>query len=308
MGATVVLMFLIHGSVTQSTLTLLQCDAMLASTKEAAQGVRRHVLNPDIVCYQGRHILYVLTAMSGLIVWTAGVPIAGAILLRKSRNKLHHDVPTKEKYGFLCSGFEMRHYYWEIVIIVRKTIVNTLAATSIAPNTVARLPWYLVVAIVSTAYHLRTQPFEKRSYQLLDRLERMAIYCWVTSVLLVQLVIVFDISQTVNLVCLFGIMAVQGILAWMITKSLIDQARQHLERTLRLYDARVKAQSSEKKKGRCMAKIMSCAKRLTRGVADQAVLKDICLHFKIDPPGTGLYVRIRREGKDLRKIDWLRSR
>jgi hypothetical protein len=302
MGATVVLMFLIHGSVTQSTLTLLQCDAMLASRNEADQGITRHVLNPNIICYEGRHLLFVFTALSGLIVWTAGVPYVGYRLLKKNKNKLHHDVPTKEKYGFLCSGFEMRHYYWEIVIIVRKTVVNTLAATSLAPNTVSRLPWYLVVAIFSTAYHLRTQPFEKRSYQLLDRLERMAIYCWVTSVLLVQVVIVFDISQNVNLACLFMIMATQGVLAWLITKSLLDQARKTLERALRLYDARVKARPN-RKVGGCQAKLFGCVRRMTRSAADQAVLKDICLHFKVDPPSTGLYVRIRREGKDLRLME-----
>ena len=84
-------------------------------------------------------------SLPGLSLWAFGMPFLGLYLIRRARYKLasleFHSDPTiyntmqarnKLRLGFLTQGFEAKFYYWEIVLLLRKTLL-VLLLTFLAP-------------------------------------------------------------------------------------------------------------------------------------------------------------------------------
>ena len=74
-------------------------------------------------------------SIPGLILWAFGIPFMGL----KALNKFLHDLKDVKTHsdplvykrlhqrfrlrlGFLTSGYKKEYYYWEIVLLLRKTI------------------------------------------------------------------------------------------------------------------------------------------------------------------------------------------
>ena len=98
------------------------------------------------ICWQGTH-LEILFGLSipGLFLIAFGMPFLGFYLIRRSRYKLEgleafsdpniylkQKVRNKLRLGFLTHGFLDKYYYWEIVLLLRKTIL-VLMMTFLAP-------------------------------------------------------------------------------------------------------------------------------------------------------------------------------
>ena len=63
-------------------------------------------------CWRSSHLSFALTlGLFGIILWTLGIPIYSAYLLRKNKESLAEDA-TKEKFGFLYNGYNRHSYYW----------------------------------------------------------------------------------------------------------------------------------------------------------------------------------------------------
>ena len=58
-------------------------------------------------------------AVPSIIVWVLGIPLFALILILKERKALD-SLATREKLGFLFSGYKHRFFYWEIIIMYRK--------------------------------------------------------------------------------------------------------------------------------------------------------------------------------------------
>ena len=92
------------------------------------------------VCYTGTHLIVVLTvSMPGLIAWAAGIPMYALIKLNKNftalreikkftEGKQHEDLLRrfKVRLGFLTAGYDDDYYMWEIVLLMRKTVLVLL--------------------------------------------------------------------------------------------------------------------------------------------------------------------------------------
>ena len=87
----------------------------------------------------------VLISIPGLAFWAFGIPLFFAWSLRRfledlEEAKLHSDPKEYEtlqhrfrlRLGFLTSGFVDEFYYWEVVLLLRKTIL-VLMMTFLAP-------------------------------------------------------------------------------------------------------------------------------------------------------------------------------
>jgi hypothetical protein len=63
--------------------------------------------------------------LPSLIVWGAGLPLLGFILLTNNRASIidANNPQFEETYGYLYGGFKADFYFWEIVITVRKLIL-----------------------------------------------------------------------------------------------------------------------------------------------------------------------------------------
>ena len=84
-------------------------------------------------------------SMPGLIIWAFGMPFMGLYVLNTFLNdlrevKFHSDPQVFKKLhqrfrlrlGFLISGYKDEFYYWEIVVLLRKTIF-VLAMVFLSP-------------------------------------------------------------------------------------------------------------------------------------------------------------------------------
>ena len=88
-------------------------------------------------CYVGTHLLIVLTvSVPGLIAWAAGIPVFALFKLftnvkaldkikKFTKGKQHKDLMRsfKVRLGFLTAGYRDEVFYWEIVLLFRKTLL-----------------------------------------------------------------------------------------------------------------------------------------------------------------------------------------
>ena len=110
------------------------------------EGTNRLYADLEEICFEGNHLLavYCIT-IPGLVLWAFGMPILGLILVRRGlrhleENKFHSNPQIYKgllqrfrlRLGFLTQGYNEDFYYWEIVLLLRKTIL-VLMLTFLAP-------------------------------------------------------------------------------------------------------------------------------------------------------------------------------
>ena len=74
----VVLLFLIHPNIAKALFSAFNCMEI--------EGEHRLKDNVDMICYEGKHLLYLLLIIiPSLIIWVFGIPLAALILLIKNK-------------------------------------------------------------------------------------------------------------------------------------------------------------------------------------------------------------------------------
>ena len=78
----------------------------------------------EIECYQDeRHIWYSRwLANPMLVAYVLGIPVVCFILLWRHRHVLD-DPSIRVKYMMLAAGYKPKKYFWECVVMLRKTIM-----------------------------------------------------------------------------------------------------------------------------------------------------------------------------------------
>lgn len=91
-------------------------------------------------CYEGTHLLILLAvSLPGLIFWAAGIPAYAMWKLFKNVAALEaikekatgggfEDLMRsfKVRLGFLTAGYDDKFFYWEIVLLARKSLLVVL--------------------------------------------------------------------------------------------------------------------------------------------------------------------------------------
>merc|ERR1711871_132464 len=112
--------FLFYPTVCNQTFQLLSCIPI---------GDRFFMTNDlDIECYvDERHIWYTnYIGMPMLFVYVVGIPAGSAVILYMNRHVLGQ-FSMRVKYMMLCAGYRPERYYWEVVVMLRKTIMVGIA-------------------------------------------------------------------------------------------------------------------------------------------------------------------------------------
>ena len=92
------------------------------------------------ICWEGSHLLVATTvSLPGIVGWALGLPALGLFYIRHFRQKVaeraYSTKPLEKRElvarlrlccGFLTIGYEDRFYYWEVVLMLRKTILVIL--------------------------------------------------------------------------------------------------------------------------------------------------------------------------------------
>ena len=120
-----VLLLTVHPIILQSAGQMLTCKDMEQSTSWL-------VADMTIQCWVGKHLLYTTSmAIPVLIFWCIGIPLAFYIALVTSRKRLKEESVAR-RFAFIYSGYQPESYYWEFVVVVRKSyfvLVSNLLST-----------------------------------------------------------------------------------------------------------------------------------------------------------------------------------
>jgi hypothetical protein len=120
-----VLLLTVHPMILQSAGQMLTC-------KDMEQGTSWLVADMTIQCWEGRHLMFTTSmAIPVLIFWCIGIPLAFYISLVTSRKRLKEESVAR-RFAFIYSGYQPESYYWEFVVVVRKSyfvLVSNLLST-----------------------------------------------------------------------------------------------------------------------------------------------------------------------------------
>ena len=129
----IVVMVLIHPTLTRRSVQLLTCDQL--GTGDPRRYLRRDL---QIVCWKSSHLAWALTiGIPFLILYALGIPIVSLYVMFKRKHKLHKDLATVSRFGFLYLGYAEHAWYWEAIGAFSYRIVILLVAVTVAASAAA---------------------------------------------------------------------------------------------------------------------------------------------------------------------------
>ena len=161
----IVAMVILHPTLVRQAMFLLMCVNV-----ENKFYLR---IDLQLQCSTTEHnLMTIFVAVPGILLYVLGWPLLVYILLRKRKHKLHlkglSGQGTRSTYGFLYRGYSKDRYYWEIVIMMRKTAMVLIATFGLRATVPTQGLLALFVISMAMAAHLKLRPHEDDS---LDKLE-----------------------------------------------------------------------------------------------------------------------------------------
>merc|ERR1719410_2883950 len=126
--AVIITVFLVHPNIVQMTFALLNCKKLGAYDDD-----NYIIEDMQTKCWVGGHLTMVLlVAIPMLVLYVFGLPLLVLYRLYQNRDELTKDFVNVnpnviDRYHFLIKGYEPEFYYWEIVIMIRKILMVTIA-------------------------------------------------------------------------------------------------------------------------------------------------------------------------------------
>ena len=98
----IVVMVLIHPTLTRKSVQLLACDSL--GENDPNKYLRRDL---QIVCWQGSHLVWAtMIGIPFLVLYAVGIPLVSVFVMYRRKHKLHTDESTVSRFGFLYLGCE----------------------------------------------------------------------------------------------------------------------------------------------------------------------------------------------------------
>jgi len=123
-------------------------------------------------CYTGQHLQWMLgLGLPMLLLYVVMIPVG---LVFEMRRTVHHTVvkikdEMRRWYRWVLDGYSDRFCYWEVVCIVRKSLV-VLISTQVSYSYEARSLLTLLIVVLSLALNAYFQPFDKSYLNALETL------------------------------------------------------------------------------------------------------------------------------------------
>ncbi len=161
----IVVMVILHPTLVRQSMFLLMCVNI-----EDSYYLRKDV---QLQCGTVAHnAMVVFVAVPGILIYVFAWPYAVYLLLHRRKHKLHlsgiagHD--ARATYGFLYRGYAPKRFYWEIIIMLRKTAMVMVATFGLRATVQTQGMIALLVLMLALTGHLIYQPYDE---PILDRLE-----------------------------------------------------------------------------------------------------------------------------------------
>lgn len=167
---TFVILFQTYPSVSRALLSILDCKDVDHDSAEYAMAVGNYwLIDTELQCFEGKHWILTAIFFSYGLGFVVGVPLALFIFLFlfNSRGRLYTKYFDRV-YGFLYRAYNQEHYFWELVILMRKLFVAliTVYGDKLAVHRQNML--ILGVLVISLFSQVLSKPFAEPT---LNRLE-----------------------------------------------------------------------------------------------------------------------------------------
>lgn len=147
------------------------------------------------LCYTGSHLMIVLTvSLPGLIGWAAGIPIYALIKLNRNMEDLAElkkiaagksfDDLQKSfniRMGFLTAGYSEDYFFWEIVLLMRKTLVVLMIVFLSSVSSGVQSLTAILVMTIFFGIQFKLQPYYDPALNDMETLSLfviiLTIYC-----------------------------------------------------------------------------------------------------------------------------------
>eukprot|EP00854_Cymbomonas_tetramitiformis_P033102 gene33102-42319_t len=123
----------------------------------------------QIQCFSGSHWRYVyVLAIPGILFYTIGIPLSNYMLLKRCEHFRNNRV-FFSFFGFLYADYDPDTYYWESVVMMRKSLmlVVTILLKGVDTGQQILLMWGIILGALVT--HLNVLPYKE---DLVDAMEK----------------------------------------------------------------------------------------------------------------------------------------
>ena len=153
----VVTSFLIHPSLTRTTLALFTCTSIAGSDDLFL------VADKSIRCNTGESLVWQFAVgVPFFVLYAFGIPIAAFAMLYKRRETLQNSVHTRATFGFLYASFKPQYYWWEELTMMRKVLFAIMGVLLAPLGIISQVMLAILVLTGFAVAHTRAMPFGKK--------------------------------------------------------------------------------------------------------------------------------------------------
>jgi len=153
----VVTSFLIHPSLTRTTLALFTCTSLPGSDDLFL------VADKSIRCNTGESLIWQFAVgVPFFVLYAFGIPAAALYMLYRRRAELQSSVHTRAVYGFLYASFKPQYYWWEELTMLRKVLFAIMGVLLAPLGIISQVMLAILVLTAFAIAHTRAMPFGKK--------------------------------------------------------------------------------------------------------------------------------------------------
>uniref|UniRef100_A0A0G4F3F4 DUF7630 domain-containing protein n=1 Tax=Chromera velia CCMP2878 TaxID=1169474 RepID=A0A0G4F3F4_9ALVE len=198
----IALLFLITPTAVRNFAVVLQCVDF--------NGESRLAQNPAFQCSGNVYEFYMILSIVGLILWGYGFPLVCFILMVRNRHDIH-SLKWRQRLGFLTDGYKPQYYWWEVWVMLRKAIVQTVLTFPLFSQP-AMASCLLLISLLFLAFQFWCNPYDMRQIMVLDALEGRNLWAFVGTLSIVLFHFTLTLDSAVYNHIAIDIAAFLGIL------------------------------------------------------------------------------------------------
>ncbi|CAA9987383.1 cysteine repeat modular protein 1, putative [Plasmodium knowlesi strain H] len=232
----VTFLFMIHSKTSTRMFQLFDCSYIMY-TKHLGIYILNRV--SSVQCdLKTDYLKFFILGLSGTVIWCLGIPLLSFFVLYTNRHNLFQE-NVRIKYGFLHNGYLPNRWYWEIIVFARKVFFFFITTVVLFPSEEANTSKLLLitfVAIFSLCVHFIFQPFDKRNFFTLNKLENTSLFIWTLTIVVTSILLSINLNEFLNFVILFSIILLHVIFTVKLLICLFYECIDNLRRKNVLYD------------------------------------------------------------------------
>ncbi|EUD67938.1 hypothetical protein C922_01550 [Plasmodium inui San Antonio 1] len=231
----VTFLFMIHAKTSMRMFQLFDCSYIMY-TKHLGRYILSRV--SSIQCdLKTDYLKFFILGLSGTVIWSLGIPFLSFFVLYTNRHNLFQE-NVRIKYGFLHNGYLPNRWYWEIIVFARKIFFLFITTVVLFPSdetNTSKLLLITFIAIFSLCVHFIFQPFDKRNFFTLNKLENTSLFIWTSTIVVTSLLLSINLNEFLNFVILFSLILLHVIFTVKLLICLFYECIDNLRRKKALY-------------------------------------------------------------------------